>query len=137
MIMDQKKRLLGRQDIWGASDIVTEEVEVPEWGGSVLVRGLTGKERDQFEASIIVGRGKKRDINMRQMRAKLAAHSMVDEQGNLLFSASDVEALSNKSSAALERVFAAAQKLSGLSDADMEELAKNSGSDQSGDSGST
>ena len=137
MIMDQKKRLLGRQEILGASDIVTEEVEVPEWGGSVLVRGLTGKERDQFEASIIVGRGKKRDINMRQMRAKLAAHSMVDEQGNLLFSASDVEALSNKSSAALERVFAAAQKLSGLSDADMEELAKNSGSDQSGDSGST
>ena len=31
MIMDQKMRLLGRQEILGASDIVTEEVEVPEW----------------------------------------------------------------------------------------------------------
>jgi len=33
-------RILSAAEIWAAKDIREEEVEVPEWGGSVRVRGL-------------------------------------------------------------------------------------------------
>ena len=71
---------------------------------------------------------------MSDMRAKLAALAVVDENGNQIFSTSDVRLLSRKSASALNRVFEAAQRLSGLTNADMDELSKNSDGGQSGDS---
>ncbi len=44
--------LLTKDDILGADDLATEDVEVPEWGGCVRVRALTGTERDAFEAAM-------------------------------------------------------------------------------------
>jgi hypothetical protein len=127
---------LSREQIMGVSDIVTETVDVPEWGGSVLVRGLTGKERDDFENSIVEVKGKKRSVNLAQYRAKLVALSVVDETGKRLFAHADVEWLGAKSAAALTRVAEVASRLSGLSEDDIEEMTKNSESDQSDDSGS-
>ena len=46
----------------------------------------------------------------------------------------DVKALGKKSSLALNRVFEVAQRLNGLTERDMEELAGNSKSDRSDDS---
>ena len=40
-------------EILGTEDIVEELVEVPEWKGTVRVRGLTGRERDAYEASLL------------------------------------------------------------------------------------
>ena len=53
------KKILSKADILRADDIKTIEVAVPEWGGSVLLRGLTGRERDLFEESILDQTGKK------------------------------------------------------------------------------
>jgi len=118
-------KLLSRQDILGASDIQQELVSVPEWGGAVYVRGMTGTERDSFEASITEGQGRDVKINAQNLRAKLVARSVVDENGKPLFSKADVEALGKKSARALQRVFNVAQRLSGISDEDVETLAKN------------
>lgn len=123
--------LLTREQILGATDIITEVVPVPEWGGEVLVRSLSGAERDRFEASIVDVRGKRRSVNLLNVRARLVALAIVDESGQQVFRAGDVEALGAKSAAALSRVFDAAQRLSGLSDDDVEELKKNSRSGQS------
>ena len=41
--------MLTQEQIRAASDLKTEEVYVPEWGGSVLMRGMTGTERDAWE----------------------------------------------------------------------------------------
>ena len=117
--------LLTRQQILEAQDIEDEIVEVPEWGGSVKVQGLTGTERDQFESALIKGKGKNTTMNLRNVRAKLVAHSIVDDDGNRLFTDHDVGVLGAKSAAALDRVFAVAQKLSGITKEDVEELAKN------------
>lgn len=129
-----KRRFFSRDDILQASDLATEEIYVPEWNGWVRVRAITGSERDAYEASLVQRKGKKTELNPSNMRAKLIALSVVDEEGRRLFTDTDVEALGKKSGAALDRVFAVAQRLSGLRDEDMEELAGNSGSDQSGDS---
>jgi hypothetical protein len=60
--------------------------------------------------------------------------TIVDEEGNRLFSDADVKLLGQKSAAALDKLFEVAQKLSGLKDEDVEELAKNSEDDLSEDS---
>lgn len=125
---------LTRDAILQADDLLVEDVEVPEWGGVVRVRGLTGAERDAFESEIVELRGKKARLNTQNFRAKLAARSVVDEDGQRLFSDHDAQLLGQKSAAALQRVFEVAQRLSGLSETDVEELIGNFDEGQSGDS---
>lgn len=124
--------LLGREAILAASDAATEDVEVPEWGGTVRVRGLSGIERDEFESSMLVKRGKHRDVSLLNARAKLVSLSVVDDAGARVFSDRDVAELGNKSAAALTRVYEVASRLSGLSDEDVDELEGNSGAAPSG-----
>ncbi|MDP9301843.1 MAG: hypothetical protein M3P43_13275 [Actinomycetota bacterium] len=124
-------RFLTREDILAVSDITTEILEVEDWGGAVRIRGLTGNERDNYEQSIITMRGNKVLPKFVGARARLVARSVVDESGKLLFSEDDVAALGRKSAAALERVYAAARKLSGLTEEDVEELLGNSDGVQS------
>lgn len=112
---------LSKADILGADDLPREEVPVPEWQGTVFVRTMTGEERDGFEQSIIDGEKRKLD----NIRAKLAALTVVDENGERLFEEGDIAELGKKSAAALDRVFAVAQRLNGLTGEDVESLAKN------------
>ena len=114
--------LLNRNQILEAQDIKTEIVEVPEWGGEVTVKLMTGTERDKFEASVLDDKGKFKKDNL---RAKLVLKCVVDEQGKPLFQPADLEALGAKSSVALDRVFAAAQRINRIGEQDIEELTKN------------
>jgi hypothetical protein len=120
-----RKPYLTRKEILQAGDLEIEDVEVPEWGGVVRVRGLTGEERDALEMAMITRKGKSIEIQGSNFRARLVAMSVVDERGERIFSDSDVAALGNKSGHALQRVFEVAQRLSGFSEADVEELGKN------------
>jgi hypothetical protein len=117
--------ILRREQILSASDIVTETVSVPEWGGEVLVRGLTGKQRSDIETAMIEFRGSQRVYHVQNVYATYAAASIVDERGNQLFTLADVEALGQKNAAALARVWNVVQRLSGLSESDAKEFAKN------------
>ena len=125
---------LSRDAILQANDLKSEEVDVPEWGGKVKVRSMTGEERDAFEESTIQGKGKNRDVNMRNFRAKLVVRCVVDELGERIFGETDIQALAKKNSGAISRVFDVASRLSGLSKEDVDELTKNSEADQSDDS---
>lgn len=125
---------LTKADILAVSDIPQETVPVPEWGGEVLVRGLTGKQRDDFEASLMRGQGRKQHMVLDNVRAKLCVLTIVDENGNRLFTDGDLRALSEKSAAALDRVCAVSMRLSGLTQEDVEELEKNFESGPSDDS---
>jgi hypothetical protein len=117
---------LTKEQILEASDLQNLQVEVPEWGGSVFVRSMTGADRDAFEASMVtVNADGSRMPDMRNLRAKLVALTLVDAAGNRLFDVSDIPRLSLKSAAALERVFEAAQRLNGLGVKAEEEAVKN------------
>lgn len=115
---------LNRETIFAVDDRQYEDVPVPEWGGTVRVMGLTGAERDRMEASV-VGNGRK--MNLTNFRARLCALSIVDENGDRVFSDLDVGTLGKKSAAALEHVFSVSQRLSGLSDSDVDDLVGESG----------
>lgn len=113
---------LDRAALLATPDVQQEDVWVPEWKSYVRVRGLTGRDRDAYETSITVGRGKNQEINTRNARAKLVVLCVIDDAGNRLFTDADVRALGEKSAAALQRVFDVCRRLSGLSDEDMEEM---------------
>jgi len=126
---------LTRQEVLAADDLPRQEVQVPEWGGTVFVRVLSGTERDAFEQSVAGPRGGA--MNLANVRARLVVLCATDASGERLFTDKDVVELGKKSAVALDRVFLAAQKLNGMTDADVEEMAENSGTDQSDDSTSS
>lgn len=124
--------LLSRDQILDADDLKTTDVEVPEWGGTVRVRTLTGEQRDKFEASMIdMGKDGSVKRNAENVRARLVVECVVNEQGEQMFNRADVRLLGKKSAPALDRVAAAAQDLNAFSDNDIEELAEGFGNDPS------
>lgn len=124
-------KLLSKAAILDAVDRKTEDVEVPEWGGAVRLRTISGAERDQFEASVRSANGK---MNLNNVRARLVALACIDEKGERLFSSGDVAALGEKSAVALDRVFDVAMQLAGMRAEDVEELTENFTNGQSDDS---
>ena len=119
---------LSREDILKVDDLEVRDVDVPEWGGTVRVRALSGTDRDAYDASRMERREDGTFVaTLENSRAKLVARSVVDDNGVLLFSDVDVVALG--------RVFELAAELSGLASGD--EVAGNSEAATSGDSGSS
>jgi hypothetical protein len=120
-----ERRRLSRGDIQSGADsgLGKEELDVPEWGGYVIVKGLTGHERDAWEASFFVNFGtRKQRATLADTRASLVQKTCINDDGTLQFQPSDIEWLTQKSAASLQRVFLVAQRLSGLSDDDIEEI---------------
>jgi hypothetical protein len=106
-----------------------EEVQVPEWGGSVMVRCLSGAERDKLE---VEWESTKR-VNF---RARLVAYAACDDQGKPLFLTNDIPSLGQQPASALSRICDVAFKLNAFTKSDVEELEKNSGTDPSAASNS-
>ena len=113
--------LLNKAAILGQTALKTEDVSVPEWGGDVRVRELTGAERDALEMSVAGGD----KTNLQNMRARMVAMACVDEDGNRLFSDADAVKLGKLSAAALDRVFWTAMRLSGMSAQDVQTAEEN------------
>lgn len=118
--------VLKPDEILKAEDLKTERVEVPEWGGDVIVRELKGKARDEFEASQYVKKGDKLEFTNENARAKLVVRSLVDEDGKLLFTPNQASFLGDKSGAVLDRLYDVAAKLSGLTPNAVEDAKGNS-----------
>jgi hypothetical protein len=73
--------------------------------------------------------------NTENFRTKLAVNTVCDETGALLFEPQDYQSLSkNMGSHRLELIANAAQKLNFITEADKEELTKNSEAGEPGDS---
>ena len=108
---------LSKQAILDVQDLKREEVQIPEWGGSVFVRMMTAGERDRFEAEFQAAKD-----GMKDLRAKLAQLVVTDAEGIALFTADEVAKLSAKSAAALDRIFTVAIRLNKIGQQDIEDL---------------
>lgn len=116
---------LSRDAILKAKDIKLEKIDTSEWFGAdtfVFVKGMTGTERDSFEASILTMKGKKQEVNLANLRAKLAVRTLCDENGARLFTDADAEDLGQHNAAFLQKVFYVSQKLSGIGDDEVKEM---------------
>lgn len=125
---------LTRDAIFAAQDRAFEDVDVPEWGGSVRIAVITGSDRDAYEASMYDMKGKEIKLNRDDMRAKLLARAIVDEDLKRIFTDADIRELGKKSSKVIDRLFTVAQRLNGMTDESVKELEKNS---ESGGAGSS
>lgn len=114
------KKILSKVDILSANDMAREEVYVPEWGGSVYVRRLTGDERDVFEFKMLgenkTGKG---------LRAAYVGLALVDETGKRLFSDEELPMLGTKFAGALDRVFEKVSEINKITADDIKKLEKN------------
>lgn len=120
--------VLGREAILAAQDLDLGFVEVPEWGGGVYIRTMTGAERDSLEARITAGE--------KLTRARMAVMVCCDAAGELLFTRADEADLDGKSASAMDRILEAALSHNRLRGQDIEEAVKNSEAAQSGGNGS-
>lgn len=106
--------MLTRDQILDCDDNPGEEVDVPEWGGSVLVRGMTGTERDRFELGMVVH---KDNIEaLAGLRGKVVSWCTLGEDHKQLFTAADIDRLGRKSGRAMDRVYSVALRLSGVNE---------------------
>lgn len=116
-----------------ATTIPRERLELPELGGFVFVKGMTGGERDEFEKSCRDPKGRLRG----NTRARLAVRTVVNEDGSRVFSDDDIQMVGRIRVDVLQKIFNLAQKLSGISDADVEELGGDSDGPEAGTASST
>lgn len=119
---------VSREELLGLTDVPWETVTIEALKKVAVVVGMTGKERDSFEASLVTGRGKKSKVNTDNVRAKLAARCLYDKPpsqgGKRLFTDAEADRLGDIRVDVLSPIFASAQKLSGVSDEDIDELGK-------------
>jgi hypothetical protein len=117
---------LGGDELLAEEPVPVEKVLLPG-GRAIYVRGLTAEERDAFEDSLVDRTGKRPRVSVRRIRAKLVALAACDKEGRALFCEAHVARLAKKPAIVLEPIFKAAQRLSALTDEEVEGIAKNSG----------
>jgi hypothetical protein len=118
-----KKTFLSRESILQASDIQVEDLEVPEWGGTIRVREMTTAEVEFF-STLTTGRDGSVDTSkMPGVRAKVVSWCLIDEGGKPLLRKEDVDELQKRSNRVLTVVFDKILELSGLGADDAEDEA--------------
>jgi len=118
--------MLTRAQILKKTKLKKETINIPEWGGDIIISEMTGKERDAWEGDILTAREDgDPELNSTNARAKLAIRSVVDEDGNCIFTNDDIDAVGELSASALSRIFNVASRLSKLTVEDMKELEGN------------
>jgi hypothetical protein len=108
--VSETKKVLSAEDILAAQDREPVRVEVPEWGGVVLVKPMSAEEATIF--TDLTGEDKKHSA------VKVTALCVVDEAGKPLFTEDQARKLRSKSLAAFMRIQRVILKINGMTDED-------------------
>jgi len=118
-------KTLSKADILGNHDLKTKAVEVPEWGGKVYLKELSGLERAQFEEETASLDSDKMEDQLLRIAA-VVAHTISDENGNRILLFEDATALASKNFKVLHRLYRQAMALNDMGGDAVEDLGKNS-----------
>jgi hypothetical protein len=121
--------LIGRKQIDDATDLKTEDVDVPEWGGQVRLRELSSKERSLIEATTIGAKGQSIELRIeafKTLREKTVVAALIDQDGNRLYQDKEAAQLGLKSGQVIERLFQKVQELSGMTEKAVKDAEGNS-----------
>lgn len=124
-----KEKALTATQIFEAEDLLRERVEVPEWGGYVIVRTMTAGEKDRFQMATLTQHKGQIVTDLRKMkhfRTRAVSLCAANDKGERIFTEAQVEKLAKKSAVALDRVYAVASRLNGLAEGASAETEKNS-----------
>lgn len=107
----------------------TDELDIPELGGSVRVRGISGADRQQIVNKARIKKGpRKGEIDDEQFRAGMLAASLIDDEGAPLLQYDDLAVLSQLPAGLVDRVMGTVNRLSGFGEKEEEALGKPSAS---------
>jgi hypothetical protein len=110
-----------------------KKLDIPDLGGHVFLKGLSGRERDEFEIGLRTPKGELRP----NIRARAAVVSLCDEQGVRLFTSDDIRLVGEMRADILQNIFNAFQAVNGMTDADVKELGEASDEPTAGSGSST
>lgn len=102
--------MLTRETILGYVDL-GEEVQVPEWGGSVRVRGLTVAEWAELQVIQKASNGNGASVDG---MAQMVVRCLIDEKGERLFTNEEAAVVARKGAVIVARLAIVCQRLSGL-----------------------
>lgn len=127
--MQPGETLLSFEDITQTRNLDFENHFIDEWGGWICVQELTGTDRDAYEffgQSLVEGEGKsfKYKTN-KDLKAMLVQLSIVDKDGNKVFSKKKIIELQKQSGTVITKIFEIAQRISKLRNEDLATEIKN------------
>ena len=115
---------LSLNQIKSSKDISVEEIKVPEWRGSICIKQMSGKERDEYDAFLFKKvDAKGRVVSTKELRTSLLAIVMCDENGKNIFASmkEGVAVLAEKNGGVLASIYEKARKFNGITE-DEEEV---------------
>ena len=121
---------LSKDDIFKADDLPTKDMDIPEWGGTLTIRTLTGAERDEWESAFV----NQDKIDIRGLKSRLVQFTTMNGDGQQMFTKADLQKINSKSASVIDRIFQVSQRLSGLTKEDAEEMVENSDAGPAGGS---
>jgi hypothetical protein len=114
--------------------IERDKLYVPELGGEIWVRGMSGIERDKFEEGLRIRRGRRAgQSDLRNFRAQLAVRVIVDEHGTRLLNDLDADIFGKVPAGVLDRIIARCTELSGKAAEDVDDMGNDSASQEVSD----
>lgn len=113
--------MLTGKEIKEVRDLPFEEVEVPEWGGTVGVQGMSVAVMEQFIAETSDPKG---NVIAGKFRHGLLVRCLVGDDRAPLFTKDDIAELDRKSPQAIKRLIKVARDLNGFSEEVREDLEK-------------
>lgn len=117
-------KILSKEAILEALDHDTLTVSIPKWGGDLMLRSMTGAERDAFDVKIMIA-DEPEKLGEANLRAHMVASCAISEDGSKLFTEGDVEALGSKCTHSLNIAYKACMRVNKLTAEDAEALEKN------------
>ena len=116
-----KKNVLSAADILGVEDCKLKEVKVPEWGGSVYLKVMSGADRNPLEQMWMNAD----QTPTLDLAVQLLVVTLVDADGNRLFNEEQAKGLVNKNAVVLQRLMNEAFKHNGMDAESLETAVKN------------
>ena len=112
--------MLTRDQILALSDVVIQKVVMPEWGGEVFIRTMTGEDFLLLESMRPGKDGEDKDS-----LEKTIVLCTCNELGERLFTEADIPTLKKKSFASLQRLAAAILAHNSLTTEGLDDAEKN------------
>jgi hypothetical protein len=114
--MTKSKRRLSTDDILKSTGLIEKEVEVEQWGGSVMIREFSKGRQQQIRKEASVSD----EIDVDKLELLMFIHGVIDP----VFSEQDYYALREKSAMAIDKVLKEIMAISGLGEKDIKEAEK-------------
>lgn len=118
---------LTREQILSNKSFRSKTIEIPEWGGEVRLKAMSGADREAMESVVYEDVGGK--LQMKKgvsYMAEMLLRTWCDDDGNLLFKPDEINLIQEKDSVILARIFKVAAEVNGLSGDEEKVIEKNS-----------